>query len=92
MIFYLEPQEKQNYINSMITTNPQSHICPVCGKYRFSEYNSYEVCPFCGWEDDTAFESTPDVRSSANHVSLNDYRKNYARLIENDDKYIWYCY
>ena len=28
------------------------HMCPVCGKYRFTGYGSFDICKFCGWEDD----------------------------------------
>ena len=26
--------------------------CPVCGKYEFEEYDDYDICPVCNWEND----------------------------------------
>ena len=28
------------------------HFCPVCGQYEFEEFGSYDICPYCHWEDD----------------------------------------
>lgn len=27
-------------------------ICPVCGDYSFEFPDDYDICPFCGWEND----------------------------------------
>lgn len=53
------------------------HKCPVCGKYKFSEWNSYDICPECGWEDDSAQEKNPDDDLGVNMVSLNEYKSKY---------------
>ena len=47
-------------------------LCPVCGKHHFSEPNSYEICPICGWEDDRSQREDPDLRGGANKMSLNE--------------------
>ena len=28
------------------------HNCPICGKYSFVQDNSFDICKYCGWEDD----------------------------------------
>ena len=53
------------------------HFCPVCGKYIFSEQNSFEICPICGWEDDSLQLKNPDYDGGANNESLNDFRKRW---------------
>ena len=30
----------------------QEHLCPVCGQYEFAEFGSFDICPYCEWEDD----------------------------------------
>lgn len=53
--------------------------CPCCGYNTLTEvFNSdegtgYDICPFCGWEDD----GTTDINEyrSINRGSISDYRK-----------------
>lgn len=65
------------------------HKCPVCGKYDFTDYSSYDICPFCGWEDDGTQFDDPDYRGGANELSLNQYRKSYHEKIMQDPAYRW---
>lgn len=37
--------------------------------------NSYDICPYCGWEDDGLQNIQPDYMDSTNHMSLNLYKK-----------------
>lgn len=39
------------------------HPCPVCGRKMFQEYDSYEICEFCGWEDN-AFRRRIPIRAA----------------------------
>ena len=54
------------------------HLCPVCGKYEFEEYGSYDICEVCGWEDDAVQAEHPDLKGGANRMSLNEARAAYA--------------
>lgn len=55
------------------------HLCPVCGKHNFSEYDSYEYCPECGWQDDGFQESEPDFEGGANDMSLLQAKEAYKK-------------
>ena len=37
--------------------------------------NSYDICPYCGWEDDDIQNEKPDYMGGANEMSLNQYKK-----------------
>ena len=47
------------------------HLCPICGKCKFLSWGSYDVCDYCGWEDDTVQTDDPDYEAGANEWSLN---------------------
>ncbi len=53
--------------------------CPVCGCPAFAEPGQYEICPFCGWEDDPLQARDPDLAGGANRMSLNEARAAYER-------------
>jgi len=45
--------------------------CPACGFLVFSEPpGSYEICHFCGWEDDAVQLANPTSAGGANSESL----------------------
>lgn len=57
-------------------------LCPCCGRHYFTEKNSYEICPVCGWEDDRFQRENPDYEGGANKMSLNEARRKYNEETE----------
>ena len=57
-------------------------LCPVCGKHYFTEKNSYEICPVCGWENDEVQRQDPDYAGGANEISLNEASRIYSEETE----------
>jgi len=53
------------------------NLCPCCKKHEFSEEGSYEICPFCNWEDDPIQSEDSNYAGGANVMSLNESRKAY---------------
>ena len=63
------------------------HSCPVCNKYVFPEYDTYDFCPVCGWGDDPYQIYFPD-ETGFNPVSLEEARESYKAT---GDSYAFYC-
>ncbi len=59
-------------------------VCPVCGKSTFSNHNTYEICKFCGWENEDYCEG-----GGANELSLTDFKKRYQETIKDNPGFIW---
>ena len=32
------------------------HNCPICGKYLFMQDNSFDICKYCGWENEDYYD------------------------------------
>ena len=64
------------------------HPCPVCGRTVFREYDSYEICPFCGWEDNAFQEAHPYTGGGPN-ASLHSCRRSYRKKIAVNPSYTW---
>lgn len=52
-------------------------ICPCCGKYHFEEPDDGDLCPVCGWFNDSSQNEEPDYKSGMNHRSLNEHIKQW---------------
>lgn len=89
---WFEDRIKENpnydYTNDHYTFKP--HLCPVCGKYVFEDISSFDICPYCGWEDDDLMEIQPDKwAGTSNPLCLNDYREDYKKKIKRNPNYKW---
>jgi|LGVF01.2.fsa_nt_gb hypothetical protein len=61
-------------------------ICPVCEEYEFEESSDYDICDICGWENDGLQNDDPDYWGGANSLSVNESKKVYSLLNQNDKK------
>ena len=54
--------------------------CPCCKYLTLTEPppGTFEICPVCFWEDDNVQFNDPSYSGGANHVSLDDARRNFA--------------
>jgi len=72
----------------MNKTNDQNYPCPCCGYLVFKEEpGSYDICPYCFWEDDLSqlrFVTT----YGANNVNLIEAQKNYKEFGVCEKKFI----
>lgn len=75
-----------DYIDA--TYEPTPHKCPVCGKHTFSDESSFEICPYCGWQDDGSDENDSDILGP-NELKYSDFKARYERLISANPHYKW---
>ena len=64
------------------------HSYPVCGRTVFQEYDSYEICSFCGWEDNAFQEAHPYTGGGPN-ASLHSCCRSYRKKIAVNPAYTW---
>ena len=72
-------EETDNYVST-------PHKCPVCSKYTFEDTCCFDICPFCGWEDDG---TDSDDTIGANDLSFSEFKKRYERLLVDNPDYRW---
>ena len=68
------------------TPAPTPHLCPVCGRHQFRDEWSFDICPFCGWEDDGG-EAIEEI--GANGVPFLEYKNRYQNFVKQNPKYKW---
>lgn len=51
--------------------------CPICGKYEFEEYDDFDICPVCNWENDGLQYGDHNYAGGANNLSVNEARIEY---------------
>ena len=63
--------------------------CPVCGRKRFSQFDDYDICFVCGWEDDTFQERYPN-ETGANWATLFEAQWAYehGKTLYDDDRFV----
>ena len=71
----------ENYASRFPVGKDGAHRCPVCEKTIFEEYDSFDICYVCRWEDSALQESDPDYAGGANDMSLNQAREAYRKGI-----------
>lgn len=57
----------------------KQYLCPCCEAPVFEEKGKYEICPFCGWEDDPSQSEFPELSGGANEMNLKTARINFCR-------------
>ena len=83
-------KENPNYQYRLLKYERGPHPCPVCGKYTFEDFDSHDICPYCGWEDDCRSNEEVDEVSMANHGhTILQCREIYRERIKADGNYKW---
>lgn len=76
-------------------------LCPVCGKFYFSELNDTDTkqlgltpnttqCRRCGWYYDLEQLKNPDLENQSNTMSLNQYHKWYKEKTKENKDWQYY--
>lgn len=65
------------------------YICPICGKHRFPESGTFDICPHCGWENDDIMNHDPSYVGGANELSQIEFRKRYNYYVKKNTDYHW---
>ena len=76
-------------------------MCPVCGKFYFSELSDVDVeqlhltpnttqCRKCGWFYDLEQIADPNLKNQSNIMSLNEYKEWYQNKLKENKKWEFY--
>lgn len=61
--------------------NKKKYKCPCCGYYTLEDDpGHFDICPVCGWEDDSIQSFDASYEGGANRISLNQARENYKKI------------
>ncbi|WP_455425895.1 CPCC family cysteine-rich protein [Dryocola sp. LX212] len=52
-------------------------LCLCCEQFEISGEGSFEICPVCGWENDSVQSGDHDYAGGANIMSLNEAREEF---------------
>ncbi len=69
----IKRENMSNIIKNKNEINCPPYKCKVCSMGDIK--NSYDICPYCGWEADDIQNEKPDYMGGANEMSLNQYKK-----------------
>jgi len=64
-------------MDNILSMNP----CRCCGDLTIEEYDSFEICGNCGWEDDNVQYEDPHFAGGANKMSLYEARLAYRKQV-----------
>ncbi len=78
-MFDSQHEENEFYHLAYAIKTGKSHPCPVCGRTYFFGWE-YEICPFCGWEDDPLQYEKLTYAGGANRLSAKQSRVEYYML------------
>lgn len=53
--------------------------CKCCGDFTIEEYDDYEICSTCGWQDDDVQNDDPEFWGGANELCLREYREKWVK-------------
>ena len=83
--FFTKKQASLNLMEYFLFGRGRDMKCPVCGNNTFSDTDyEYDICKECFWEYDLVQVDNPNLPGGANNHSLNEYRKIYQGLLENN--------
>lgn len=75
------------------TYETHPYKCRVCGMGEIK--HDYDICSYCGWEDDDIQNDDPNYMGGANQMSLNQYKRfwelNKEDILINKEKNRFYA-
>ena len=53
--------------------------CVCCGHRYIVEYDNYDICPICNWQDESLQSKNPDYKGGPNGMSLNQAKEEWQK-------------